>query len=251
VPAQTRARTFLLFYGDARTMTQDQQRLIADERFSYVEGQVLPNGSGGWNYILEASIYFTPPTSPDNARLLTGLRFDPAATQVNETSYFDWANRLGPVKQFLLSIGEWQKPHPWFDLFMPASTVVGYVDRVVSTLTPADLGASGLMLLYPVKRARLTRPFFRVPNEPVVFLFDILRTAPEDPVVVQQMVQRNRDYFEQGRALGGYRYAISAIPFARADWLQHFGPTWPLMHGLKAVYDPDNVLAPGQGIFTG
>jgi cytokinin dehydrogenase len=250
IPSQTRARTFQLFYTDARTMTQDQQRLIFEERFSFVEGQVLPNGSGGWNYILEASMYFTPPALPDNTRLLAGLRFNPAATQINETSYFDWANRLGPLKQFLISIGEWQKPHPWFDIFMPGSKTVGYVDNVVSTLTPADLGASGLMLLYPVKRSRLTRPFFRVPNEPVVFLFDILTTAPDDPATVQQMVQRNRRIFEQGRALGGYRYAISAIPFNQADWRQHFGPTWALMRALKAVYDPDNVLAPGQGIFT-
>ena len=63
------------------------------------------------------------------------------------------------------------------------------------------------------------------------------------------MVEANRVLFEQVRALGGNRYAIGAIPFSQADWRQHFGPVWPLLVEAKRRYDPDNILAPGQGIF--
>jgi FAD/FMN-containing dehydrogenase len=121
---------------------------------------------------------------------------------------------------------------------------------VLSTLTTADTGG-GPMLLYPFKRSKLTRPFVSVPAEETLFLFDILRFAPPVPAVVDAMLAHNRQLFEQARAVGGKHYPISSIPLTPADWVLHYGASWPVFYARKLAYDPNFVLTPGQGIFAG
>lgn len=247
IPAETNARVFILFYDDISTFTADQRRVIEDERFNYVEGQLEDNGQGGWRYFLEAVSFYTAPDEPDNASLLDDLNYIPESEQIDDRTYFDFLNRLAPTVEFLKSIGVWFWPHPWFDVFVPSSEVDQYVGDIAANLTLDDTGR-GPILLYPVKTDRFTQPFFRVPDEPVVFLFDILRNAPTDEIA-EQMVADNRELFERARDLGGTRYPISAIPFSRSDWRQHFGRFWRAFRGYKRQFDPDNVLTPGQGIF--
>lgn len=248
IQAETQVRVFQLSYDDIATFTADQRTLIDDERFHYVEGQVVSPGPNTWNYMLEAASFYTPPAMPDDAALLVGLRYNAGSEVVTESSYFDFLNRIAPVEAFLRSIGVWQLPHPWFNVFVPGSNVDSYVGGIVSNLTLADTG-QGPVLVYPVKTSRFTRQFFRVPDESVVFLFSMLRTAPPDPAVIQQMVDSNRELYERVRAMGGTNYLIGAIPFSKNDWRRHFSPAWGRFVSAKRRYDPDNVLTPGQGVF--
>jgi cytokinin dehydrogenase len=126
----------------------------------------------------------------------------------------------------------------------------GYNSEVVSTLTLADTGNSPV-LLYPVKTNRFTLPLFRVPNEQIVFLFCILRTAPpNDETTSVRMLDDNRRLYERNRDLNGTRYPVDAIVFQEKDWQKHFGSVWGKLVNAKRRYDPDRVLTPGQGIFT-
>ena len=59
----------------------------------------------------------------------------------------------------------------------------------------------------------------------------------------------NRTIFEDCVAVGGKRYPIDSVPMSHADWQEHFSPLWLLFVLAKVEFDPDNVLAPGQGIF--
>ncbi len=246
-PAKTRARVFNLIYSDLAALTTDQQILIADGRFDYVEGQALLGEDGSLSYLLEAAAFYTPPAAPDEAALLAGLSFIPGAITTEDKTYFDHLARLDPTVAFLTAIGVWALPHPWFNVFVPASQVQQYIGSVVSNLTLADTG-QGPILLYPVPTSRFTRPLFRTPAEPVVFLFSVLRTAP-NVAVAEQMVQANRALYDQLRPLGGLRYTIDSVPFSPTDWQDHFGPVWPQFVQAKQRFDPDNVLTPGQGIF--
>jgi FAD/FMN-containing dehydrogenase len=88
-----------------------------------------------------------------------------------------------------------------------------------------------------------------VPDEPVIFLFDILRTAPPIPGVPEALVDLNRSIYDAAAAVGSKKYPISSIPFDPADWEDHYGEKWEDVLDLKAEYDPNNVLTPGQGIF--
>ena len=251
IVAATKARVYLLFYNDLATFTRDQRLLINDERlkrFNYVEGQVVPNGNGGWRYMLEVASFYSSPTPNDNI-MLAGLKYIRGTEQIEDKSYFDFLNRLADTLAFLKSIGVWSYPHPWLNLFLPGSAVESFVGKFVSTLTQADTG-QGPILLYPVNTNRFRLPLFRVPKEEIVFLFAILRTAsPPEDAVVTRMLSDNRRLFEQNRDLGGYRYSVDAIPFSQKDWQQHFRPVWGKLVSAKRRYDPNNLLTPGQGIF--
>jgi cytokinin dehydrogenase len=249
IPAAQNARVFLLYYNELPSLTRDQRTLIAEKRFDYVEGQVVPDVSGGWRYLLEAASFYTPPEEPDNASLLAGLSYSQGTEQVEDKSYVDFANRLAPTVDFLKQSGVWFYPHPWLNLFVPGTAVDQFVGEIVSSLTLADTGQSPV-LLYPIETSRLTLPLFRVSNEDVAFLFAILRTAPpDDASTISKMLTDNRTFFERDRALGGYRYPVDAISFSQADWKQHFYPEWNKLASAKRRYDPDNLLTPGQGIF--
>ncbi|MEH1835659.1 MAG: FAD-binding protein [Nostoc sp.] len=248
IKAFTNARVFHLDYDNLDTFTHDQRLLIADQRFNYVEGQVVSDTKGGWRYMLEAASFYTPPNQPDNTSLLASLSYTPGTEQIEDKSYFDFLNRLAETVAYLKSINIWSNPHPWINLFVPGTAVKQYVGKIVSTLTLADTG-NGPILLYPVKTDRFKLPLFRTPSEPVVFLFAILRTAPLDDATVRKMLDENRRFFEKNRDLGGTRYPVDAIKFSHSDWKQQFRPVWDRLVSAKRRYDPDNLLTPGQGIF--
>jgi cytokinin dehydrogenase len=249
IDATTNARVFLLFYDDLATFTRDQRLVISDERFNYVEGQIVPKDNGGWRYMLEAASFYTDTATPNNDILLAGLNYIRGTEQIQDKSYFDFLNRLDQIVTFLKSIGTWSYPHPWLNLFVPGSVVESFVGEVVSTLTQTDTG-QGPVLLYPIKTNRLQLPLFRVPREEIVFIFSILRTAtPPEDAVVQRMLADNRRLFEQNRDNGGYKYSVDALSFSQKDWQQHFRPVWGKLVSAKRRYDPNNLLAPGQGIF--
>ena len=248
IPAPTRALVFHLYDDDIDVFIRDQLRFVRDGRFEYLEGQVVSTPSGGWRYMIEAASLYTLPCAPDEARLLRGSNDDLSTRERSETPYLDFAFRLAPTIEFLKSIGVWGFPHPWLSLFLPATRAADYVSNVLATLTTEDTG-QGPILFYPVLQSRVRRPFFRLPNEPVSFAFNILRTAPPDPIVQQAMVASNRALYEAAVTAGGTRYASGAIPMTRADWRQHFGRAWRDFERAKRRFDPNGILTPGAGIF--
>ena len=108
----------------------------------------------------------------------------------------------------------------------------------------------GPILVYPYLGDRFTAPNFRVPSGETFFLFGLLRTAiPPTPERSAELVAANRRLFEQARAVGGFFYPVDSVPMSPDDWRRHFGDRWPQLHAAKQEFDPDALLAPGQGIF--
>jgi FAD/FMN-containing dehydrogenase len=248
VPASPVARVYDLTYPSLEAFTADAVMLALDERFDHVQGQADPGAQGGWTWHLVAASYHTPPAAPDDDALLAGLRDSRAAAHVEDIPYDAFLARIDPIVEFQVQAGVWGFPHPWFDVFVPGTAVDAYAGAIMDRLTVEDTGG-GPVLLLPLRRDRLTRPFFRIPDGEVCFLFDILRTAPPDPARVEADLAANRRLFESARAVGGLRYCIGSLPFAPDDWRHHFGALWPAFERAKRTYDPDDVLTPGQGIF--
>jgi FAD/FMN-containing dehydrogenase len=242
-------RVYSAQYTDINVFTADQLLLIDDGRFDYVEGSASPDGSGGWRFSLEAGKYFSPASPPDDAAQLAGLSFVPGTQATADSTYFDFANRLAPTVAFLKSIGAWGLPHPWLNLFLPSAEAPSFIRGVLDDPTLNEV-SQGPILLYPVKRSKLQTPFFRTPASPRFFLFAMLRNAiPPIPGQIDALVAANRTIFEDCTALGGKRYPIDSVPMSHADWQEHFSPLWILFVLAKIEFDPDNILAPGQGIF--
>lgn len=249
-PAPTTVRHYLLSYPSLAALTADQRLVVGDGRFAYVEGELgLPTDSAGWSHHLEAVAYFDGVTPPDDARLLHGLSDRPGDRKIQDMPYFDFLDRLAAGVAGLKSAGEWYRPHPWWNMFLPASRTDAFVQAAIEDLTETEIGASGVVLLYPFPRARLHLPLLRVPDEETVFLFTLLRTASPGAASPQDMVEANRSLYQRARAVGGYQYPVGSIPTTPEEWRTHYGPAWAAFETARDRYDPDRILTPGQGIF--
>ncbi|RSM80570.1 dehydrogenase [Amycolatopsis sp. WAC 01375] len=244
IPAPTRARRWKLYYDSLSAFLSDQREVVRDGRFEYLEGQPLL-GEGGWRYMLEAVGYYTPPASPDEEVLLGALSF--VEVESEDTTYFDFLNRVADGEAALRTEGSWFHPHPWIDVFLPDSVVEQVVAETLTTTDQSELGTTGLLLLYPLRADRLKTPLFKVPDGELVWLFSLLRTgSPIDPLVNARMVELNVDLYRKLRALGGKVYPSTAMPRTTEDWREHFGPEWPILTEAKALYAPESNLNPGQ-----
>jgi cytokinin dehydrogenase len=247
VRAPAAARGYALHYTDLGTYLSDQRRLLADGRFDSLEGQAARTAADdGWEFFVDAAVYHDG-TAPPDATVTRGLRHDPARTVATDYSYGEWIDRLRPTVEFLKSIGAWYLPHPWLDMFLPSSRTARVVRGTLDTLTLADTG-QGPILLYPF-RPGLVRPrFVQLPDEPVAFLFSLLRTTVP-PTTVESQLAGNRDLYDRGVAVGGKRYPIGSVELTRRDWAAHYGRDYPAFLAAKSTWDPRRVLSPGQGIF--
>jgi cytokinin dehydrogenase len=136
-------------------------------------------------------------------------------------------------------------------VWLPDRNVDAYIAEVLPTLGPDDLGPTGLMFLFPHRRSRFRRPFFRLPTDERVWLFDILTSnavVGPDAAYERRMLDRNRSLYERARDLGGTRYPIGSIEFARHDWIRQYGLSYLPFKLLQHRYDPDGILTPGVRI---
>jgi cytokinin dehydrogenase len=246
VPAQTRVRVVRLWYPDPVSMTRDQRLLVDDERFDYVLGVIAPAPSS--ECYIEAATYHSPPRSPSDRLLLPGLSHIPGSERIDDRSEEEWTGRVGERIALQRSLGLWDHPHPWLDLLVPGSGIEQHLAELLSTAVEDDVGRLRV-LVYPLRSSRFQRPLLRLPDEDVVFLCDVMRTAPPTPEAVARMLARNRSLLEGNRARGGTLYPISAIALGHEEWREHFGAHWPALLRAKHRYDPDRLLTPGPGIF--
>lgn len=254
-PARRRARQFVLEYTDNSVFFQDLRTVMERGEFNDLYNFWVPDGAGGWVYQLNAIAFYDEGAPPDDACLLRELNFDPDTRAVTDSSYVDYILRVDVAIEFFRQIGLWDDViHPWFDVILPDDGVEAYIGDVVPNLTPEDVGPTGFLLLFPLKRSKLTRPLFRVPegHQAWVWLFDILTAAPLPGPNIEfetRMLNRNRQLFEKARDIGGKRYPIGTLEFSRADWIEHYGAHWRDFSRAKRRFDSSGILTPGPGIF--
>jgi FAD/FMN-containing dehydrogenase len=247
--APASVRVFRLPYPDLATMLSDGVLLIEEERFDNVLGIVAFESGNGWSCSIEAATYREArEAAVSDTALTSGLRCNHRAIKTEDRSYLGWADRVSERVELLESMGVWHLPHPWLDLFVPASAVGQLLETLLAQPTEDDVGPLRV-LLNPLRPDRLTTPLLRVPPGDVVFLCDVLRTAPAEERAIHRMLGQNRELFELNRQLGGHHYSISTIALCQPDWIGHFGDRWPWLAAMKRRFDPDHLLTPGPGIF--
>ncbi|HXU83024.1 MAG TPA: FAD-binding protein [Polyangia bacterium] len=251
VPVAARARNYVITYFDFPTFFADMNALAAADRVDGIYslfGAPAPTPSG-FVFLLNVVKYFDPGAPPDDGALLAGLHFDPG-TQLGTTdmSALEY-DVLVDAQLDALPFG----PHVWGDVFLPASQTAAFVEADLARITPADLappGFVGFVLLFPVKNRSSRAPAFRLPTEPLVFLYDVLTAGdPGDPAYAGRQLPKARARFEAARAVGGTLYPIGSTPMTRQDWIQQYGPLFPFLKAAKKAFDPRGILTPGPGIF--
>jgi cytokinin dehydrogenase len=242
-------RVFRLPYPDLATMLSDEVLLVEEERFDHILGVVAPESRKGWSCSIEAAKYYEArEAAVSDTALTSGLRCNLGAIRTEDRSYLGWADRVSERVELLESMGVWHLPHPWLDLFVPASAVGQLLETLLAQPMEDDVGPLRV-LLNPLRPARLSAPLLRVPPGDVVFLCDVLRTARPEERAIQRMLDWNRELFELNRRLGGRHYSISTVELSQSDWIKHFGERWEWLAAAKCRFDPDHVLTPGPGIF--
>jgi len=254
VPVPSMSRTFLLNYTDNATFFRDFRTLLGRGDFDRLYNICTLTDTGVVVYQLNAIKHFDPARPPNNRLLLRGLSFDVATSTSSDSTYLEHATSVDHLIEFLISIGIFDTViHPWFDVFLPDSKVESYLGEVLPSLTPADIGPTGFVLLFALKHSHLKRPLFRVPSGgEYVWLFDILTSSAApgpDAEFVTKMLTRNRRLFEKARALGGTRYPIGSLEFSHEDWRIQYGDAYDDFKRAKRRFDPDSILTPGPGIF--
>lgn len=242
LPAPTMARVYTLTYPGVTHLTAAQRTALADGRFDYLEGQLVPTDDDGFAFVLEGGAWFTA-APPDDEAMLAGLA--PSGVDVVDFPYFEWLNRIDETVEQIAAL---RLPGPWLNLFIPDEATDEIVTELLATLTPADAG--GVALLYPARRALVTRPQVVLPDAPVFFLLALLRAvSPPDDAEAERLIADNNALYARVLAAGGTQYPINALHLSPADWRVHYGDRWPTVLRAKDRYDPRRVLTPGQGIF--
>jgi cytokinin dehydrogenase len=251
MPAPTKIRMYTLNYHSLAAWQADQEFLLRDGRFIQQGGGFsrLADDSGWW-FQADIGFYYSDPTVPNDTALLAGLHDERASMTFTDYSFRDWTYRVDPGEQAWKDGGFWAGPHPWLNMIVPASKLQTFVNSVLAELTVDGLGA-GFTIMSPFQTAKVKHPLFAKPDEPVAYLVDLLRMpVPGDPNVESYLAQ-NRRFYDRLVALGGKRYIIGAIPgMTSGDWRRHFGANWDFLVAAKRRYDPDAILAPGQGFFA-
>jgi FAD/FMN-containing dehydrogenase len=254
IPAPPNVRVFVLPYTDNAAFFSDMRTLLARNEFDDVFTLWLPDSTGQLVYNMFCAKFYDPASPPNDAQLLRDLTLPPSAAAVNEQTYLQYVLRTDVIIDFFKAIGLFDGVmHPWFDVWLPGEAVEQYVGDVIPSLTPEDVGSTGFVLLFPQKRSKLTRRFFKVPDRTEwVFLFDILTAASVpgfDAAFQRRMLDRNRALFDKARRVGGTRYPIGSLEFDKQDWKQQYGKDWDDFKRMKKRFDPEGILTPGPGIF--
>jgi len=245
IPAPAAVRLFDLLYVDLAAFAADARIVVRDGRFDTVQGLVVPSPAGGWAYLLEA----TSSTGRADDELLAGLRDVRSEAAISDMPFAAYAKRLDPIVEAQQASGDWARPHPWVGAWLPDRHAEAFAGRVLSELTLRDTGG-GPILLYPTRSQAFTRPLLRVPAGELIWQFSILRTTLATTAPAEEMVSDNRVLLARARRVGGIDYPVGAAPASQREWARHYGRAWPAFLRAKRRYDPQRILAPGQGIFT-
>src|SRR3954470_19621133 len=225
-------------YDDFQTASADLALLAKDGRFQHLDGRGAGRPTGGVGYYVEGGAFYDAPDTADEAKLTAGLNFaKKTATAMTYEQYFRREEVCGACTT--------PQQKPFVYLCIPSSLYVQYTSGILDSPTES---AFLVPRMSAWRRNVIKRPLTPMPNEDIVYRFQLSRTVPvgTDP---QAMIALNRTLYERARDIGGDRMTSSAVSMTQADWVRHYGPSWPMLEAAKKKYDPKNVLTPGHGMF--
>jgi cytokinin dehydrogenase len=255
VPAKALVLNTTMLYFDVHAFQADLRTLVYRNQLDSIYGLnvVVDPTTGARGYVMNLATFHDASTTPDMAAMTTGLSYVPGTLQSVDLPYLDYQLQVDNLIAQLRSMNMFDNVmHPWFDVFVPDSAFGDYVESVVSSFQPDDVGQFGFVLFFPLLTSTINRPLFRLPDEELVWLFDVLtsRDAPGyDEDFAANKRARNNVWFDMVRELGGTRYPIGTLDFTPGDWRRHYGAEWRAFKRAKNRFDPHNILTPGPGIF--
>ncbi|MGW2665170.1 FAD-binding protein [Nocardia tengchongensis] len=169
-------------YSSAAELIAAQDSIAAD----HISGQVKPSG-----FELKAVVYGA-------SRPPQGL----VPIDVEELPFEEFADRMRPDVEELIELGEWDNPHPWGMVIVPAPRAATFIDATMDETAPADIGLSGVILIKRFVPGHV--PMLRAPSDAV--LFALLRTASPGCSTAAEMSMANDRLYDRALRIGGVPY---------------------------------------------
>ncbi|XP_010451118.1 PREDICTED: cytokinin dehydrogenase 4-like, partial [Camelina sativa] len=265
-------------YSDFSAFKRDQERLISmtnDLGVDFLEGQLMmSNGIVDTSffplsdqtrvaslvndhriiYVLEVAKYYDSTTLPIinlvMDMLSKTLGFAPGFMFIQDVPYFDFLNRVRNEEEKLRSLGLWEVPHPWLNIFVPKSRILDFHDGVISGLLLNQTATAGVTLFYPTNRNKWNNLMSTMsPDEDVFYVIGLLQSAGGSQN--WQELENLNDKIIQFCENSGIKIKEYLMHYTRKeDWIKHFGPKWYDFLRRKIMFDPKRLLSPGQDIFN-
>jgi cytokinin dehydrogenase len=248
-----RFRSFYLLYDDLKALLGDLERVMADERFDYLESWCTPCPQGfkqvagqcqafaQWFFPLHATVETDGAAAGEAEETVRGLRFY-KHVHTEEGDMGEFFARLDVLFALWKRGGFWENAHPWMECVLPWATTPLYLTQVLGNLPPQAL-VGGHILLWPARGAVSNVPLFMRPPTELLMGFGILPAVPKR--FVDEALPRLNLASQAAMMMGGKRYLSGWIAFDNARWKAHYGDRWPMVVALKKKFDPQGVLNPG------
>ncbi|KAL5572471.1 hypothetical protein UlMin_022068 [Ulmus minor] len=279
VKAPTKVKWLRLLYTDFSAFTKDQESLISmkgrmeKKGVDYVEGFVLMRQgpidlsfypiidqlrvvklvkTSGIVYGMELAKYYDDSTKNSIEKeieiLVKRLSFVRSFVFEKDVGYVDFLNRVKAEEDKLRSIGMWDIPHPWMNLFVPKSRISDFDSGVFRDIFLKQNVPAALLLIYPTNKDKWDdRMSAMTPDEDVFYAIGLLHASGVKEVESFDNVNKQILQFCQKAGILMKQY----LPHyeTQADWANHFGSKWKNFQNLKVEFDPKKILSPGQKIF--
>ncbi|CAH2077564.1 unnamed protein product [Thlaspi arvense] len=276
--APTRVKWLRILYSDFLAFTRDQERLVSMANHfgvDFLEGQLMmSNGIVDTSffplsdqirvadlvndhriiYVLEVAKYYDSTTLPIITQLIDilsrTLSFTPGFMFMQDVPYFDFLNRVRNEEDKLRSLGLWEVPHPWLNIFVPRSRIQDFHNGIIKDLLLNQTSTSGVTLFYPTNRNKWNnRMSAMIPDEDVFYVIGFLQSAGgshnwQDLEILNNKIIQFCDN-------SGIKIKEYLMHYTRKeDWIKHFGAKWSDFLRRKMMFDPKKLLSPGQDIFN-
>lgn len=86
--------------------------------------------------------------------IFKALHFDPGFIFNKVASLFDFLNRVRAEELLLTTLGLWDVPHPWLNLFVPRSRIMDFNQGVFVDIVKNQSESAGPFLVYPINRKK-------------------------------------------------------------------------------------------------
>ncbi|XP_010438272.1 PREDICTED: cytokinin dehydrogenase 4-like [Camelina sativa] len=276
--APTRVKWSRILYSDFSAFKRDQERLISmtnDLGVDFLEGQLMmSNGIVDTSffplsdqtrvaslvndhriiYVLEVAKCYDSKTLPITDLVMDMLSrtlgFAPGFMFIQDVPYFDFLNRVRNEEEKLRSLGLWEVPHPWLNIFVPKSRILDFHDGVIHGLLLNQTATAGVTLFYPTNRNKWNNRMSTMsPDEDVFYVIGLLQSAGGSQN--WQELENLNDKIIQFCENSGIKIKEYLMHYTRKeDWIKHFGPKWDDFLRRKIMFDPKRLLSPGQDIFN-
>ncbi|KAJ4888946.1 Cytokinin dehydrogenase 2 [Raphanus sativus] len=203
-------------------------------------------------YVLEVAKYYDDPSLPIIGqvidKLTKTLNYLPEFISMHDVSYFDFLNRVQVEEDKLRSLGLWEVPHPWLNLYVPKSQILDFHNGVVKGILLKQNSTSGVSLFYSTNRNKWdNRMSAMIPDEDVFYVVGLLQSASPQNVQEVESVNETIIMFCKESGIKIKQYLMHYT--RKEDWIEHFGPKWGDFSKRKDLFDPKKILSPGQDIF--